>query len=140
MSAPSLFAEQELIDSVHAARNAATPLSIIGSGTKSQIGRPAQSDKTLSTAALTGVTLHEPAEMVIAARSGTPLAEVERRLADKKQMNVQHVVLITLICLLLSSKWWQRVCRSHSKVQSNNVLNWFRNHFFLLITLWLVSI
>lgn len=86
MSAPSLFAEQELIDSVHAARKAATPLSIIGSGTKSQIGRPAQSDKTLSTAALTGVTLHEPAEMVIAARSGTPLAEVERRLADKKQM------------------------------------------------------
>ena len=86
MSAPSLFAEQELIDSVHAARNAATPLSIIGSGTKSQIGRPAQSDKTLSTSALTGVTLHEPAEMVIAARSGTPLAEVERRLADKKQM------------------------------------------------------
>ena len=86
MSAPSLFAEQELIDSVHAARNAATPLSIIGSGTKSQIGRPAQSDKTLSTAALTGITLHEPAEMVIAARSGTPLAEVERRLADKKQM------------------------------------------------------
>lgn len=86
MSAPSLFAEQELIDSVHAARDAATPLSIIGAGTKSLIGRPAQSDKTLSTAALTGITLHEPAEMVIAARSGTPLAEVERRLADKKQM------------------------------------------------------
>lgn len=86
MSAPSLFAEQELIDKVRAARTAGTPVSIVGSGTKSLIGRPAQSDKTLSTAALTGVTLHEPAEMVIAARSGTPLAELERRLTNKKQM------------------------------------------------------
>jgi len=39
----------------------------------------------LSSAALTGITLHESAELVIAARAGTPLAEVERALADKGQ-------------------------------------------------------
>ncbi|MFL6804147.1 MAG: FAD-binding protein [Xanthobacteraceae bacterium] len=62
-----------------------TPLSLIGGGTKADIGRPAQTAATLSAAALTGVTLYEPAEMVIGARAGTPLAEVVRTLADKGQ-------------------------------------------------------
>ena len=62
-----------------------TPLSLVGGGTKADIGRPAQTAATLSAAALTGVTLYEPAEMVIGARAGTPLAEVVRTLADKGQ-------------------------------------------------------
>src|SRR3954468_14317434 len=62
-----------------------TPLSLVGGGTKADIGRPAQTAATLSAAALTGVTLYEPAEMVICARAGTPLAEVVRTLADKGQ-------------------------------------------------------
>jgi glycolate oxidase FAD binding subunit len=49
------------------------------------VGRPAQSEATLSSAGLIGVTLYEPAEMVVAARAGTPLAEVVRTLAEKNQ-------------------------------------------------------
>jgi glycolate oxidase FAD binding subunit len=62
-----------------------TPLALVGSASKAEIGRPAQSAATLSSAGLTGVTLYEPAELVLAARSGTPLSEVLRALAEKGQ-------------------------------------------------------
>ncbi|GJD66117.1 FAD-binding protein [Methylobacterium frigidaeris] len=61
-------------------------LRLVGGGTRTGIGRPAQDEATLSAAGLTGITLHEPAELVIAARAGTPLAEVEVRLAEGGQM------------------------------------------------------
>ncbi len=64
----------------------ATPLSIIGGDTRSGLGRPTQTQSTLSSAGLTGITLYEPAEMVIGARAGTPLAQVQETLADRGQM------------------------------------------------------
>ena len=62
-----------------------TPLALAGSASKAEIGRPAQSEATLSSAGLTGITLYEPAELVLAARAGTALSEVTRTLADKGQ-------------------------------------------------------
>lgn len=62
------------------------PLSIQGGGTRVALGRPTQTEATLSTAMLTGITLFEPAEMVISARAGTPVAVIERALAAKGQM------------------------------------------------------
>lgn len=62
-----------------------TPLTLAGSNTKAAVGRPAQTEATLSSAALTGVTLYEPAELVIAARAGTPVSEVVATLAAKGQ-------------------------------------------------------
>ncbi len=63
-----------------------TPLAIIGGGTRAGLGRPTQTQSTLSSAGLTGVTLYEPAEMVIGARAGTTLREVEATLAERGQM------------------------------------------------------
>ncbi len=66
----------------HAARE---PLAIEGRGTKRAMLRPVQAARTLSTRALTGITLHKPAELVISARAGTPLPEIEAALAEHNQ-------------------------------------------------------
>src|SRR3984957_4915156 len=60
-------------------------LEVVGHGTKRAIGRAAQWDATLDLAALTGVTLYEPEELVLSARAGTPLAEIEALVASSKQ-------------------------------------------------------
>lgn len=62
------------------------PLEIRGGGTKVRMGRLTQTAATIETTALNGITLYEPAEMVIAARAGTRLAEVEATLAKRGQM------------------------------------------------------
>ena len=66
--------------------DSATPLSVTGGNTRAGLGRPTQTHSTLSSAGLTGITLYEPAEMVIGARAGTSLAEVQKTLADRGQM------------------------------------------------------
>ncbi|PPD14838.1 MAG: 2-hydroxy-acid oxidase [Methylobacterium sp.] len=62
------------------------PFALRGNGTRQGLGRPAQAGETLSLEKLAGVTLHEPAEMVISALAGTPLCVVEETLATKGQM------------------------------------------------------
>ena len=78
--------EQEAAAIVAEAASRAEPMRLAGGGTKAAIGRPAQDESTLSCAAITGVTLYEPAEMVVSARAGTPLAEVTALLAERGQM------------------------------------------------------
>lgn len=65
---------------------ARVPLAIRGGGTRTGLGRPDNAVSTLSSAGLTGITLYEPAEMVIGARAGTPLKLVEQTLAERGQM------------------------------------------------------
>lgn len=61
------------------------PIEITGQGTKRAIGRPSQTDLTLDLSGLSGVTLYEPAELVLSARAGTPLAEIETLLEKNNQ-------------------------------------------------------
>ena len=61
------------------------PLAIRGANTKAAMGRPMDVEAALSSTAMAGITLYEPAELVIAAKSGTPVSEVVRVLAEKGQ-------------------------------------------------------
>ena len=76
--------EAELADCVRASE-ADGPLAIEGSGSKAGLGRPVQAARTLSTIAMSGVTLYEPTQLVFAAKAGTPIAEVEAALAAEGQ-------------------------------------------------------
>lgn len=60
-------------------------LEILGAGSKRALGRPSQTDITLDLSGLTGVTLYEPAELVLSAKAGTPLTEIEALLAKNNQ-------------------------------------------------------
>jgi len=63
-----------------------TPIALAGAGTKASIGRPMNATTQLSTRALRGITLYEPNEMVMSARSGTSLAQIEDALSARRQM------------------------------------------------------
>jgi glycolate oxidase FAD binding subunit len=78
--------EAGVISVVAAAHAARTPLEVLGGGSKRRVGRAMQTAATLDVSALTGVTLYEPAEMVIAARAGTPVADLVATLDAKGQM------------------------------------------------------
>jgi glycolate oxidase FAD binding subunit len=76
---------EDVLSTVQWAAGEQAPLEIIGHGSKRGIGRPSQSEHTLDLSKLTGVTLYEPAELVLSARAGTPLAEIETLLAKNSQ-------------------------------------------------------
>ncbi len=77
--------EGELSGLVADAVTKTVPLEISGARSKAAIGRPLQVGARVSTRELRGVTLYEPTELVISARSGTALAEIEKLLAENNQ-------------------------------------------------------
>ena len=62
------------------------PAEIVGHGALRNAGRPSAAEIVISTASLRGVTLYEPTELVMSARAGTPLFEIEAELASRGQM------------------------------------------------------
>ncbi|MDW5441009.1 glycolate oxidase subunit GlcE [Polaromonas sp. SM01] len=69
---------------VHAAAAAGTPLRIRGGGSKDFYGE-ATDGEWLDTRPLTGISSYEPSELVVTARAGTKLAELEAVLAERGQ-------------------------------------------------------
>ena len=62
-----------------------TPLEVVGQGSKRGLGRPLQCRQTIDLSGFTGVTLYEPEELVLSAKAGTPIAEVEQLLSQNRQ-------------------------------------------------------
>ncbi len=68
-----------------AASAAGTPLRLRGGGSKDWYGQSPHGE-LLDTRAYSGIVAYEPTELVITARCGTPLAEIEALLAQHGQM------------------------------------------------------
>ena len=77
--------EKDAEDAVVWALSAGKALEVAGQGTKRAIGRPVQSDLTLDMSGLSGVTLYEPEELVLSARAGTPMREINDLVAASGQ-------------------------------------------------------
>ena len=76
---------QQLSETIRAAAAEKRPLRIRGGGTKDFYGE-APRGEALDVASYRGIVQYEPTELVITARGGTPLAEVEAALEEKGQM------------------------------------------------------
>lgn len=74
-----------ILDAVRQAVAEAAPLEIVGAGTKRGFGRPVEAADRLDLTGLTGIDLYEPAELVLRAGAGTPLAEIEASAAANRQ-------------------------------------------------------
>ncbi len=72
-------------EQVHEAARTGQRLRLRGGGSKDFWGAAPGQGLELSTRALTGITSYEPSELVITARAGTPLQEVEAELARHGQ-------------------------------------------------------
>lgn len=81
---------QPLRERILAAGRAGTPLVIRGHGSKAGLApdaaRPADGAEPLDLTMLSGISAHEPSELVVTVRAGTPLAELEALLAAHGQM------------------------------------------------------
>lgn len=78
--------EAGLVEAVRSALEARKTLEVAGRGSKRGLGRPTQTDATLDLSRLSGVTLYEPEELILSAKGGTPIAEIEALIAARGQM------------------------------------------------------
>ncbi|MEM7191819.1 MAG: FAD-binding protein, partial [Pseudomonadota bacterium] len=77
--------DEELAQIVLEAAESQTPLEVMGKGTKRELGYRVQAGAVVSTEAMSGITLYEPTELVMVAKTGTPMAEIEAALAENDQ-------------------------------------------------------
>jgi glycolate oxidase FAD binding subunit len=84
-AAPAIRDAADAVDALRTANARKEPLAILGAGSKQRLGRHAPAPHQISTRALAGVTLYEPEELVLSARAGTPLHEIEALLDGHHQ-------------------------------------------------------
>jgi FAD binding domain len=81
----ALRTAEELKNVVAWAAAEETPLEIQGAGSKRGYGRTVEAETRVALDGLSGIGLYEPAELVMSAKAGTPLAEIEDLLAENQQ-------------------------------------------------------
>ena len=77
--------EGEAIEAIGWAARGEHGLELVSGGSKRGLGRPVCAAAVLDLSGLAGITLYEPEELVLTARPGTPLAEIDARLAQHGQ-------------------------------------------------------
>lgn len=83
--------EKELAELISWASGESLALELVGGGTKRGLGCPVSCNgqgapARVDLSGIAGVVFYEPEELVISVRPGTPLAEVNRLLAERQQM------------------------------------------------------
>lgn len=87
MSAPLRpAADWELANIIADASARRLPLEVYGGSTKRTVGRPVQAAAQVSLRGMVGTVLYEPNELVMSARAGSTIAEIEGQLAKNRQM------------------------------------------------------
>jgi len=77
--------EAEACAMVAEARQAGRTLAIAGADSKSGVGQPVTADAAIASTGLSGIVEYNPEELVVVARAGTPLADIEAALAENGQ-------------------------------------------------------
>lgn len=77
--------ESEAAEMIANAANSGTRLTIKGNGTRAGFGNAVRSEAVLSSRQLSGITAYNAAEMVLSAKAGTPVAEIEAAIAAHGQ-------------------------------------------------------
>ena len=77
--------ERMVAEAVAEAAGSGLGLAVEGHGGKAALGRPMATGRRLRLGGLSGIVSYEPEELVLTAKAGTPLAEIETALAGRGQ-------------------------------------------------------
>lgn len=77
--------ESDIVEAIAWAVSTGKSCDVVGHGTKSGIGRSVKADSTLDMSDHSGVLFYEPQELVLSAKAGTPLADIEKMLLAHRQ-------------------------------------------------------
>ncbi len=75
----------QVIEAVAWAAAQGQPLEVAGRGSKQGLGRLVRAAHGIDLSGLSGIVLYEPEELVLSARAGTPMAEIEAALVAERQ-------------------------------------------------------
>jgi glycolate oxidase FAD binding subunit len=76
---------QRLIEQVEQASHSGSPFAIVGGGSKRYMGRTTEFEE-INVSEHSGIISYDPSELVITARAGTTIVEIEKILAEKDQL------------------------------------------------------